>query len=198
MAQTQQSVAEKFILIFSLLGICAYLVLRFWLKIPDETYTLTFNASLASAVAKLYQGQLSFPVSLVQVPLYFVLVLGGIPLVIQIIKKFFQGDFGADLLAGLSIVTAVFLGELLAGSLVILMLASGVVLEAYAVRKASSVLEALAKRMPAIAHLQSESGVLDVATEKVKIGDTLLVFPHEICPVDGTVLDGWAAWMNLT
>jgi heavy metal translocating P-type ATPase len=190
MVQTQQSASEKLILAFSLLGICAYLVLRYGLTIPDETYTLTLNASLASAVAKHYQGQFSFPVSLVQVPLYFVLALGGIPLVSQIIKKFLHGDFGADLLAGLSIVTAALLGELLAGSLVILMLASGVVLEAYAVRKASSVLEALAKRMPSIAHQQIDDGVRDIPTEKVKIGDTLLVLPHEICPVDGTVLEG--------
>jgi len=97
------------------------------------------------------------------------------------------------LLAGLSIVTAVLLGEHLAGSLVILMLASGEVLETFAVRKASSVLEALAKRMPSIAHKKTDGEVLDIPTEQVNIGDTLLVLPHEICPVDGTVLDGIGA-----
>ncbi|MEQ1486385.1 heavy metal translocating P-type ATPase [Methyloglobulus sp.] len=190
MSQPQQTTSEKFILAFSLLGICAYLVLQYGLKIADQIYTVTLNASLASAVANVYQEQLSFPVSLVQIPLYLVLALGGIPLVLQITKKFLLGDFGADLLAGISIVTAVLLGENLAGSLVILMLASGVVLETYAVRKASSVLEALAKRMPSIAHKQSDDGVSDIATEKVKIGDTLLILPHELCPVDGTVLEG--------
>ncbi|MEQ1740604.1 MAG: heavy metal translocating P-type ATPase, partial [Methyloglobulus sp.] len=127
MSQPQKTTSEKFILAFSLLGICAYLALQYGLKIPDEIYTVTLNVSLASAVANVYQGQLSFPVSLVQIPLYLVLVLGGVPLVLQIIKKFLLGDFGADLLAGISIVTSVLLGENLAGSLVILMLASGVV-----------------------------------------------------------------------
>jgi heavy metal translocating P-type ATPase len=190
MAQPKQTTSEKLILVFSLLGICAYLVLRYGLKIEDEIYTATLNAFLASAVANVYQGQLSFPVSLVQMPLYFVLALGGIPLVLVITGKFLQGDFGADLLAGISIVTAVLLGEHLAGSLVILMLASGEVLETYAVRKASSVLEALAKRMPSIAHKQSDEDVLDIPTEQVNIGDTLLILPHELCPVDGTVLEG--------
>ena len=193
MSQPEQNTSEKFILVFSLLGICAYLVLRYGLKIPDETYTVTLNANLASAVANLYQGQISFPLSLVLSPLYLVLLVGGIPLVFQILAKFLQGDFGADLLAGLSIVTAVLLGEHLAGSLVILMLASGEVLETYAVRKASSVLEALAKRMPSIAHKQSDGEISDVPTDKVIIGDTLLILPHEICPVDGTVLDGVGA-----
>jgi heavy metal translocating P-type ATPase len=190
MAQPKQTTSEKLILVFSLLGICAYLVLRYGLKIEDEIYTATLNASLASAVANVYQGQLSFPVSLVQIPLYFVLALGGIPLVLVITGKFLQGDFGADLLAGISIVTSVLLGEHLAGSLVILMLASGEVLETYAVRKASSVLEALAKRMPSIAHKQSDEDVLDIPTEQVNIGDTILILPHELCPVDGTVLEG--------
>ncbi|MSS75950.1 MAG: heavy metal translocating P-type ATPase [Methyloglobulus sp.] len=190
MSQTTQTSTEKFILVFSLLGICVYLVLRYGLKIEDEIYAVSLNATLTSAVANLYQGQLSFPVSLVQSPLYLVLILGGVPLVFQIITKFLQGDFGADLLAGLSIVTAVLLGEHLVGSLVILMLASGVVLETYAVRKASSVLEALAKRMPSIAHKQADEDVFDIPIEQVNIGDILLVLPHELCPVDGTVLEG--------
>ena len=190
MSQPHQTGSEKFILVFSALGICAYLALRYGLKIPDEVFTVTVNAFFDSTTANLYQSQLRFPLSLVQMPLYLVLLVGGIPLVFQIFAKFLTGDFGADLLAGLSIVTAVLLGEHLAGSLVILMLASGVVLETYAVRKASSVLEALAKRMPSIAHRQSEGSVSDIPTEQVKIGDTLLVLPHEICPVDGTVIDG--------
>jgi heavy metal translocating P-type ATPase len=189
MTPTRQISPEKIILVFSLVGICAYLILLYGLKIQG-TYTVSINATLASKVANIYQGQLGFPVSLVQMPLYLVLLLGGIPLVFKIIGKFLQGDFGADLLAGLSIVTAVLLGEHLAGSLVILMLASGVVLERYAVRKASSVLEALAQRMPSSAHKKTGEEIADIGADQVKIGDTLLILPHEICPVDGTVLEG--------
>ena len=29
-----------------------------------------------------------------------------------------------------------------------------------------------------------------MSLEKVAVGDTLVVFPHEFCPVDGTVVDG--------
>jgi heavy metal translocating P-type ATPase len=119
-----------------------------------------------------------------------VLVFGGFPLLYQLLAKLCRGDFGADLLAGLSIVTAVWLHEYLAGSLVVLMLSGGAALETYAIRKASSVLEALAKRMPSIAHRKQEEALTDIGTEQVVIGDTLLILPHELCPVDGTVLDG--------
>ena len=108
----------------------------------------------------------------------------------QLMVKLCQGDFGADLLAGLSIVTSLLLHEYLAGSLVVLMLSSGVALESYAVRKASSVLDALAKRMPSIAHQKLGGQVHDISTEQVNIGDILLILPHEICPVDGTVIEG--------
>jgi heavy metal translocating P-type ATPase len=185
-----RATSENIIAVLSLLGIGGYLVLRYALDIGHEVYTLSLNAALSSAAAEIYQGQLVLSVDLVSVPLLAVLVLGGIPLVYQLSVKLGQGDWGADLLAGMSIVTAAVLDEYLAGSLVVLMLSGGVVLEAYAVRKASSVLEALAKRMPSAAHRKSGDQLADIATEQVKIGDTLLMLPHEICPVDGTVLEG--------
>lgn len=184
------STAENSIAVFSLLGISLYLLQRYALDVGSEVYTLTVNAALTSAIAVPYQGQFGFSIALAQLPLLAVLALGGIPLVFQLIVKVFRGDFGADLLAGLSMVTALLLHEYLAGSLVVLMLSGGAVLEQHAVRKASSVLEALAKRMPSVAHRKAGDTLADITTEQVNIGDTLLILPHEICPVDGTVLEG--------
>jgi heavy metal translocating P-type ATPase len=123
-------------------------------------------------------------------PLVLALVLGGIPLVVELLLKLAHGQFGSDLLAGISIVTSVLLDEYLAGTLVVLMLSGGEALEAYAVRSASSVLAALARRMPSTAHRRQDGQVADVTLDAVAVGDTLVVFPHEICPVDGTVLEG--------
>ncbi len=125
-----------------------------------------------------------------QYPLYAALLLGGMPLVIDLLGNVWRREFGSDLLAGISIVTAVLLGEYLAGTFVVLMLSGGETIEAYAVRRASSVLRALAKRMPSTAHRKNNSEVDDVDLQNVRIGDNLLVFPHEICPVDGTVIEG--------
>jgi heavy metal translocating P-type ATPase len=128
-----------------------------------------------------------------QLPLIAALVLGGTPLIFDLGSKLLSREFGSDLLAGISIITSVLLGEYLAGSLVVLMLAGGQALEAYAVRNASSVLEALARRMPAQAHRRQDGQVIDSPLEEVAVGDTLVVFPHEICPVDGTVVEGHGA-----
>jgi cation transport ATPase len=57
------------------------------------------------------------------IPLLATLALGGIPLVYELLKNLLRREFGSDLLAGISIVTSVVLGEYLAGSIVVLMLA---------------------------------------------------------------------------
>lgn len=126
-------------------------------------------------------------------PLFMVLALGGTPLVWELLKKLIKREFGSDLLAGISIVTSVLLGEYLAGALVVLMLSGGEALEAYATKSASSVLQALAKRMPTMAQRKVGEKLTEVPLAEVVVGDTLVVFPHALCPVDGTVLDGHGA-----
>jgi len=188
--QATSSNAEISIAILSLIGIIAFLLLKYALGMGHQSYTLALNTLLTSATENIVQGHFSFNLALAELPLLAVLLFGGVPLLYQLLKKLLQGDFGADLLAGIAIVTSVLLDEYLAGSLVVMMLSGGAVLELYAVRKASSVLEALASRMPSIAHRKLADTLVDITTDQVLIGDTLLILPHEICPVDGTVLEG--------
>jgi cation transport ATPase len=112
----------------------------------------------------------------------------GVPLLFDLALHLSRREFNADLLAGIAIVTAVILGEYLA--LVVLMLSGGQALEAFAVRRASFALEALARRLPAVAHRKAGGSVGDVPLAEVTVGDALVVFPHEACPVDGVVVDG--------
>ncbi|MBM4000288.1 MAG: cadmium-translocating P-type ATPase [Planctomycetes bacterium] len=126
----------------------------------------------------------------VEVPLIAALVLGGGPLVIELLMKVARREFGSDLLAGISIVTSVALDEYLAGTFVVLMLSGGEALERLAVRRASSVLAALARRVPSRAHRRLDGRLIDVDLNDVAIDDHLVVFPHEICPVDGIVIEG--------
>ena len=151
------------IAILAVLGIATYLALRYGADLPAA------RANYA---------------------LFAVLALGGIPLVFELGRKLFLREFGSDLLAGISILTSVILGEYLAGSIVVLMLSGGEALESYALRSASSVLEALAKRMPQVAHRRRGTTIEEVALETLEVGDTVVLFPHDICPVDGEVIEG--------
>lgn len=124
------------------------------------------------------------------VPLYLILIIGGVPILFDLSRQLLRREIGTDVLAGLAIVTSVVLGEYLVGSIIVLMFSGGVALEQYATRRASSVLEALAKRMPRIAHLKTAAGMTDISLNEVTIGEILIVLPHEYCPVDGEVVEG--------
>lgn len=124
------------------------------------------------------------------IPLFIVLAVGGLPLLWNLGKHVIRLEFGSDLLAGLSIVAAAFTGQYLVGAIIVLMLAGGGALESYASGRAHSVLAALHKRMPKIAHRKDESGYNNIPLDDVRIGDTLVLLPHEIVPVDGNVVEG--------
>ena len=132
----------------------------------------------------------SYSKPVLEAPLYAALVLGGAPLVLILARRLWAGEFGSDFLAGASIVTAVLLREYLVATIVVLMLSGGTALETFATRRASRVLEALAKRMPSVAHRKAGQTHADIAVSEIAVGDTLVVLPHEICPVDGTVIEG--------
>jgi P-type E1-E2 ATPase len=70
------------------------------------------------------------------------------------------------------------------------MLSGGAALEQYATRRASSALRALAKRMPTRAHRIMAEGSASIDVQDIVPGDILEVYPHEICPVDGEVIEG--------
>jgi len=123
-------------------------------------------------------------------PLLAAIAIGGAPLLYDLLRKFLRREFGSDLLGGISIVTSLWLGEYLAGSIIVLMLAGGAALENYALRSASSVLDALARRVPLVAHRRAGGATIDVALGDIAVGDTLVIHPHEICPVDGEVVEG--------
>jgi len=131
-----------------------------------------------------------FPSVWTNAPLYPVLLVGGSSLLLTLFRKLAAGEFGSDLLAGISIVASVIQGQYLVGAIIVLMLSGGGALEIYSARRASSVLKALAKRVPRVAHRKTGDRLLDIPLDRVAIGDCLVVHPHEVCPVDGIVLQG--------
>src|ERR1039457_386334 len=126
--------------------------------------------------------------------LLIAIAVSGIPLCIELFSEVVKRNFSVDTLAVLSIATAVILQQYWVAAIVILMLSGGKALEEFSVRRASSVLGALAKRMPRIAHRVGPDGcILDVATDAIAVRDRVMLYPHELCPVDGIVLNGFGS-----
>jgi heavy metal translocating P-type ATPase len=151
------------IALFTLVAVAAYLLLRYVWKVPVFA----------------------------ELPLYLALLAGGIPLIVGLVRQAIRLEFGADWLAGISIVTATLLHQYLVACIVVLMLSGGSALERYATRRASSALRALAKRMPTTANRVTGSETEVIDAQSVIPGDILAIFPHEVCPVDGEVIEGY-------
>ncbi len=113
----------------------------------------------------------------------------SIPLLLALVQQIIKGNFSVDILALLSIVTSLALRQYWVAAIVVLMLSGGQALEGFATRRASSVLNVLAKRTPQIAH-RSGANAVDISVDMIEVGDELLIYPHEICPVDGLVISG--------
>ena len=124
-------------------------------------------------------------------PLMISVFAVGIPALIRVVVNAFHGDFGADLLGMLAIITSVLLAEWVVAAIIALMLSGGEALEEAASARASAVLNALARRAPTVAHVMNADGsTTDREVRDVAVGDTVLLLGHEICPVDGIVVAG--------
>jgi len=138
-----------------------------------------------SALLLFHQKQAADSILLVAI------AISAFPILIETSREVLRLNFSVDILADLSILTALLLHQYWVAAIVILMLSGGKTLEEIATRRASSVLSALAKRMPQIAHrIKPDGSAEDVLTGSINVGDHVILYPHELCPVDGTVVEG--------
>jgi heavy metal translocating P-type ATPase len=102
-------------------------------------------------------------------------------------RDLLRGEIGVDIIALLAMTGALLLGQYLVGAVIATMLAGGMALERYAVARARRELTSLISRAPRTAHRRGATGYTDVPVESVNVGDTLLIKPGEVIPVDGIV-----------
>lgn len=119
-------------------------------------------------------------------------VLGVLFIGHSAIRALLNGVFSIDLLATVAIVASIWLGEYLAACVVVLMLGGGEVLEGIVADKASSAIEKLVEAFPKTAYVVMEGKEVEVPVSEVKVGETVVVKPGGMVPVDGVVLRGRA------
>ncbi|MCX2456536.1 heavy metal translocating P-type ATPase [Lacticaseibacillus nasuensis] len=111
-------------------------------------------------------------------------------MLLDMIKTLRSGSFGVDLLAITAVVATMAVGEYWAGLIVLLMLTGGDALEDYAQHKATRDLKQLLDQTPTVAHRDVNGVVTDIEAEAAAVGDTLIVKPGEVVPVDGVITAG--------
>ncbi|WP_204079517.1 heavy metal translocating P-type ATPase [Mycobacterium riyadhense] len=119
-------------------------------------------------------------------------VLAIAPALVWVVVALRRGRIGVDVIAVLSLVGTLLVGEYLAGALIAVMLAGGRALDAAAERRASRDLRALLERAPRFARRRVGPQVSLIPLAEVVVNDILVVGPGEVVPVDGRIADAVA------
>lgn len=152
-------------------------------------YPIPFFAILGLFVGVLFQLPLSQP-NVASLAWYVTLIVGGIPVVWKTFRGMLHKQFAADVVAMLAIIAAILLDQAFAGVIVVLMQSGGEAIEDYGLRRASSSLDALLARAPKLASRLRNGVIQEIGVSEVKVGDTLVVRPGDLVPVDGTIISG--------
>lgn len=126
--------------------------------------------------------------------LYGIIILELLPLLWGMLQDIRDGKYGVDILAATAIITAVAMGELWTGLVIVLMLTGGQALEDYAGHRAERELEELLKHAPRKARIIRGRKEILVPAAEVKKGDKIVVRAGDIVPVDAVVIDGEAGF----
>ncbi len=148
-----------------------------------------FPLLAATVAAALTAGILALAGATRPAQLLVIVFAGGVGLYLAIgmVRDLIGGHAGVDVLAVTAIASTLAVGEYAAAVVVVLMLTGGESLEDYAAGRAQRELTALLAGAPRVAHLVVAGSIRDVPADDVVPGDTLLVRPSEIVPVDGVL-----------
>lgn len=108
-------------------------------------------------------------------------------LIFEILGSLWQGEFGLDIVAALSMSAALLFGETLAASVVAVMYSGGTFLESFAEGRARREMSALLSRVPRTATRHSNGTLEDVVLENIEPGDLLLIHQGAVVPADGDI-----------
>jgi heavy metal translocating P-type ATPase len=118
------------------------------------------------------------------------LILTGGPIVWTTVRGMLRGKFAADVIASLTVIVAVALGQPIVGLVIVIMQTGGEALERLAEGKASDALRALEANAPRKVHRIIGEIVEDIDISAMRAGDLILVRPGEMVPCDGEVIKG--------
>ncbi|MCT4373333.1 HAD-IC family P-type ATPase, partial [Yangia mangrovi] len=111
-----------------------------------------------------------------------------VALLFEIVGSVRRGEVGLDVLAALSMCSALLFGETLAACIVAVMYSGGTLLEAIAEGRARREMHALLSRVPRFAMRHRDGQIDRVPLDEVVPGDRLLIPQGDVVPVDGTIL----------
>ncbi len=118
------------------------------------------------------------------------ILLAGYEILFEGIKNIFKLNFEEDTLMTIAIISAYILGEFTEACLVILLYKLGEIIEEKAVNKSNQSIQKIVDIKATNANLINGEEIKVVDVKELKIGDSILIKPGEIVPVDCKVISG--------
>jgi len=124
---------------------------------------------------------------------YFLIIvacLGTLPVIISAIKQIFKKQISMDLLASIALIFSLLSQEWLGASFIALMIAAARILQSVTESQAERSIKSLFKLRPNKAKIIVGNDIKEILTEKLKIGDMVVVDLGDRIPVDGKIVSG--------
>ncbi|MDD5527603.1 MAG: cation-translocating P-type ATPase [Patescibacteria group bacterium] len=118
--------------------------------------------------------------------------LGLLPVLVSAIRSLNKRQVSVDLLASIALIAAIIAGEWTSVVFINLMLTSARIFGDYTANKARSAIASLLKLRPEKARVKRNGKIIKIATEKIRVGDLVIIESGERISVDGTVTQGEA------
>lgn len=125
------------------------------------------------------------------IPLIVAYFMSGREVILTAIRNIAKGDFfDENFLMTVATIGAIAIGEYPEAVGVMLFYNIGEILESRAVNKSRKNIEVLMNIKPEIANLKKDGQIIEVAPDKVEIGDVIVVKVGEKVPLDGVIIKG--------
>jgi P-type Cu+ transporter len=130
-----------------------------------------------------------------RVPWYIGLVIvliGGYPVFLNVIRAALKKQVISHTLMSIGVLAALAVGQWATAAVVVFFMRVGDYAERFTTERARRAVKDLTALAPQTARVEQEGAEIELPVAKVKIGDTVVVRPGEMIPVDGEVLSGQA------
>lgn len=121
-----------------------------------------------------------------------IVLLFGYPVFRNVVRATFNRQIIAHTLMSLGVVAALAIGEWAIAAIVVLFMRVGDYTERFTTERARRAITDLHDLAPRTARLLRDSTEVQVPIEQIRIGETVIVRPGELIPVDGEVIAGQA------
>ncbi|MCX8061839.1 MAG: cation-translocating P-type ATPase [Anaerolineales bacterium] len=119
-------------------------------------------------------------------------LLAGMPVFRNAIAATLRKQISSHSLMTLGAVAALFVGEWVAGAIVVVFMYVGTTIERFTAQQARQAIQALASLVPQTACVERDGNEIHIPISQVQPKDLVIVKPGEKIPVDGIVLSGQA------